>query len=269
MGSVIQAGGSLGSGSGPFGTGGSGSFNVGGGSGGASSLLGLGDLVAILAVIMGIIVVLGVVGVFVIVVVANRAEPDPSGRRPQSVAFFAISFVTLLTSVIGSAAVVSGLVSLIGGHPATPSSGPNAFGNTVARTCVLGALITVISVALLVVHLRRGLTLARAGSEPTSPVRRVGQSYVAAVTFVFVLVVLVAAVATIYLICAVIGPGVFGSAGGRVPAARSLIEVAYVGVVAAVIVLTHRNLVPPGLRMWGRPDGPVAPDAPAAATVGS
>ena len=51
----------------------------------------------ILADVLSVVVVLALVGLLVIIIIANRADPDPSGRRPQSVYFFAVSFVTLLT----------------------------------------------------------------------------------------------------------------------------------------------------------------------------
>jgi hypothetical protein len=67
-------------------------------------------------VVVAILAVLALLGVFVIIVVANRADPDPSGRRPQSVYFFAISFVTILMAIIGSMMIVVALVRFIGTH---------------------------------------------------------------------------------------------------------------------------------------------------------
>jgi hypothetical protein len=123
---------------------------------------------------------------------------------------------------------------------------------------------------LLVTHLRRGLTLARADAALTSPSRRVGQTYVSAVAFLSVLVILVVSVLSVYLVFVIGGPGVFGSVGGRAPALRYLVEAVYLGVVAGVILWSHRNLVPPGLHVFGRsldsgepgggaPGAPVAP----------
>ena len=59
--------------------------------------------------------------------------------------------------------------------------------------------------------------LARAEDILPSPSQRVGQSYVAAVAFVSMLTLLVAGVGIAYLIFALMGPGVFGSFGGRRP----------------------------------------------------
>jgi hypothetical protein len=216
---------------------------------GSGGSLGLASLAGIFVDVLAIVVVLALLGVFVIVVVANRADPDPTGRRPQSVYFFAVSFVTILTSIIGSAVVVSTLTRFIGSH-----SSP--IGDSVARTLVLAGLVTLVSLILLVTHLRRGLTLARADAALTSPSRRVGQTYVSAVAFLSVLVFLVVSVLAVYLVFVIGGPGVFGSlGGGRVTAGRYLIEAAYLGLVAGVILWTHRNLVPPGLHVFGRDSG--------------
>ncbi len=203
--------------------------------------------------------ILAVVGIFVIVVVANRADPDPSGHRPQSVYYFAVSFVTVLTSVIASTVIVVALTLLIGSH-ASPIA------DSIARAVVLGGLIMLVSMTLLVTHLRQGLVLAHEGTDPTSPSRRVGQSYVSVVTFVMVLVLLVVTVLSVYLVFALVGPGVFGSFGGRSSALRDLIDAVSIGVVAGVVLRTHRDLVAPGLHLFGRkPAVGVLPGPPPAA----
>jgi hypothetical protein len=215
-----------------------------GGSSSFSSGVGIVSVLSAVAEVLALVVVLAVVGVFVIVVVANRADPDPSGRRPQSVYYFAVSFITLVTSIVGSAVVVIGIVRLIGRHD-------GSIANSVARMILIGGLIAAGSLVLLVTHLRRGLVLARSESLP-SPSQRVGQSYVAAVAFVSILSLLVTGVVAIYLVFAVAGPGVFGSFGGRTPSIRYLIVALYLGVVAGVVLGTHRNLIEPGLRLFQR-----------------
>ena len=221
-----------------------------------------GLLITLLLSLLGLVVILTVVGVLVIVIVSNRADPDPTGRRPLSVYLFGISFVTLLAAVIGSVAVVESLVSLIG------SSGPG-FGNAVARGAVLGGLITVVSVAVLVVHLRRGLRFAVADGT-AGPSQRIARSYVAAVAFVSVLMLLLSAIVGVYLVFVLAGPGVFGFGVSRTLAGEALIVTAYVAGVALLILATHRNLVSPGLRFlkepspWAPSAAPPAPPAPVA-----
>ena len=226
----------------------------------SSSGFGLAPILGVLAEVLAIFAVLAIVGVFVIIVVANRADPDPSGRRPQSVYYFAVSFVTIGISIIGSAAVVAALVEIVGSHPSSIT-------NSVARTVVLGGLVTLISVALLITHLRRGLVLARDDAELPNPSRRVGQSYVAAVAFLSVMALLVMTVLSVYLIFVIAGPGVFGSFGGRGTATRFLVEAVYIAAVAGVVLWTHRNLVPPGLPIFRSAPGPDDP-GPAPSTTG-
>lgn len=231
-----------------------------GGSGGFSSSVaptfGLVSIAGALVVVLAVLFLLATVGVFIIVVVANRADPDPTGRRPQSVYFFAVSFVTILVSIISSAVVVGAVLQLIGSHSSSIT-------NTVARTVVLGGLLALLSLFLLITHLRRGLVLARADAvSVANPSRRVGQSYVAAVTFVSVLLLLVTAVLAVYLVFALAGPGVFGSFGGRGPALRVLVEAVYIGGIAGVVIWTHRHLVEPGLSWFGPATGSVPPPSP-------
>jgi len=229
----------------------------------AGGIIDTGLLITLLLSLLGLVVILTVVGVLVIVIVSNRADPDPTGRRPLSVYLFGISFVTLLTAVVGSVAVVASLVSLIGSH------GPGV-GNAVARGAVLGGLITVVSVAVLVVHLRRGLRFAVADGT-AGPSQRIARSYVAAVAFVAVLVLVLSAIAGVYLVFVLAGPGVFGFGVSRTLAGEALIVTGYVAVVAVLIVLTHRNMVSPGLRFlkeptpWAGPSGPAGPAGPAVA----
>jgi hypothetical protein len=229
-----------------------------------TSLLPIASIVVeVLALFIGV----AVVGLFIIIVVANRADPDATGRRPQSVYFFAVSFVTLVTTIVGSIVVVFSVVELVGRH----SPG---IGNAIARAAVIGGLITLLSGVLLWTHLRRGVALV--GAEPANPSRRVAQSYVSAVAFIAVLILLVVSILAVYLLFSLGGPGVFGSFGGRTQVLRDLIDAVYVGLVAGIVLATHRNLVTPALRFFGGgpsrgrhasdeqfpPTSPAAPVAP-------
>jgi hypothetical protein len=190
------------------------------------------------------LLVLSVIGVFIIIVVANRADPDPSGRRPQAVYYFAVSFVTLFVTIVGSALVVSGVDALIGNHS-------NAVSNTAGRAILLGALSGLIGAVLLVVHLRRGLDLVRQDTQPPAPSRRVGQSYVSSVAFVSVISLLFLFVFSVYLIFALVAPGVFGAPGGQGITAHVLVVAIYLWIVSLIVLGTHRTLVSPGLDFFG------------------
>jgi hypothetical protein len=217
-----------------------------------SSSVGFGaGLLGLFLELFALLFALSLIGVFVIIVIANRADPDPSGRRPQSVYFFIVSFVTLSVAILGSAVIVGGIASLIGHHS-------NATSNAAARAIVLGALTTLIGLFLLVTHLRRGLEIARADSQPPSPSRRVGQSYVSSVAFVSVVTILVLFVFIVYLIISMVAPGVFGSLGGRADTARVIVVALYLWVAAVVVLSTHHNLISPGLDIFGRPRGSTA-----------
>jgi hypothetical protein len=205
----------------------------------SSSFGSIVSVVGIVVELLGLFLFMAIIGLVIIIVVANRADPDPSGRRPQSVYYFAVSFVTLVTSIVGSIVVFVSLIQLIGHH----SPG---IGDATARSCVLGGLITIASVILLRTHLRRGVDLV--GGEVTNPSRRVAQSYVSAVSFLSILILLVVTITVAYLIFVLAGPGVFGSLGGRTAALRALLDALYVGAVAAFVLYTHRNLVSPGLQ---------------------
>lgn len=223
-----------------------------------SPAVGGAALLAVLIGLLALVLTLGGIGVFVIVVVANRADPDPSGRRPMSVYLFAVSFVSLFTAVAGLVAVVASLVQLIGGHGVT---------NQVARGVLLGGLVAAVASAVLAVHLRRGLGFARA-DDAGGPSRRVARTYVAAVAFVAVLFLIFATVAVVYLVVDINAPGVFGI-GGTDVAARLLVVALWIDIIAVAILLTHRDLVTPGLRSGRRPVHPPTPPPPPAGPVGA
>ncbi|MGH9045641.1 MAG: hypothetical protein ACRDVP_12610 [Acidimicrobiales bacterium] len=211
---------------------------------------GLGAIVSLLVVlgVLAFLLVLGVVGVVVILVVANRAEPDPSGRRPFSVYLFAVSFITLWTAVLGAIGFVGSLVQLIG---TTRLAGPgiHPVGDAVARGAVLSGIVVVVSLAILVVHLGKGLEYARADGAARGPSGRVGQTYVAAVAFVSVLVFVLSVIVALYAVFKIIAPGVFGAAAGRTGAGRMIIDALWSAAVAIAVAASHRGLLPPGIQV--------------------
>lgn len=228
---------------------------------------GVSSLAGLMVGVLAILVVLAVVGIFVVVVVANRAEPDPRGRRPFTVYLFGVSFITLWTAVVGSIGVVVSLVRLIG---TSTASGPgiHPVGDAVARNAVLAGLVLVVSLVILVMHLGKGLEYARGEATPTGPSGRVAQTYVAAVAFLSILIFVVAVVVAVYTIFQLIAPGVFAASGGRVTTARSLIDSGYVALVVLAVLVAHRRLVPPGIQvldLWktGRSAAPESTQPPA------
>jgi hypothetical protein len=212
-------------------------------SAGSSSSFGLSSIVSV------VVEVAALVGIIIIAVVANRADPDPTGRRPQSVYFFVVSFVTITTGIFGSALFVASLLLITAHHSSSA-------GHSILRLMLVSALIFVMSLRFFLTHLRRGLGLARAEGVPSGPSHRVGQSYISVVSFVSILALLLTGVLTIYLIFAVASPTTFGSFGGRSDSVRILIESLYLGLVAVLVLWTHSSLLMPRLALFGRASPP-------------
>jgi len=234
--------------------------------------------------ILPLVLLLGLIALIVIVVVANRAEPDSTGRRPFVVYLFGVAFVTLWLALVSSTVVAGALFQLIGSHPQMLGAGSHPVGDAVARAAVFGGIITMISVAVLMPHLRRGLALSSADG---TSAKRVAQSYVSAVAFIAVLAAIVGLIVTIYAIFQIIAPGIFHAggatairsisfgparllapgklpgtgaihvqviarSGGRIPTLRYLLTSLYFMLAATIILRGHLRLVPPDARPWRR-----------------
>ncbi|HTB08208.1 MAG TPA: hypothetical protein VK704_00240 [Acidimicrobiales bacterium] len=181
---------------------------------------------------------------YVIIVIANRADPDPSGKRPMAAYLFGGAFFSLWLSYLGSIIIVEALVSLM--DTVTPST------NTIARIVVAGFLMVLVGGAVHMIHRQRGLALADSETDPSSPTKRVMRSYVAAVSFITVLIAVISAIVLGYLIFQLVAPGVFGASGTRVDVLSSIIDWLYIVGATAFIFLTHQALAPTALRLIPR-----------------
>ncbi len=178
----------------------------------------------------------------IILIVANRAEPDPRGLRPQSVYLFGMSFITLQLTFAGSVLIVTSLVSVIAPHVSPVT-------NSLAREVVIGALLVVLAGAALVLHLGRGVETARGDGSIVGPNLRVMHSYGAVVGFVYFLQVIFSLGIAVYLLFALIAPGVFGSFGSdRSGTLAILLDLVYVMLASAYIVMAHSSIGPTALR---------------------
>lgn len=212
-----------------------------------SALAGLGSILALVAGIFFVAAVVGIVGTLVIIVVGNRGDPDPTGKRPFVVYLYAVSFLTIWTALIGSSAAVTGLIQLIGSHSGSaPSGAIHPIGDMAARSVVLGLLVTAVSVWVLLAHVRKGFVVVD-DEPPGSPSRRVSQTYVAGVAFVSLIVVIGAVVVFVYAIFQILGPGTFASGGGRIGPFRHLLDAVWVGFAAGTILIGHIRAVPEAL----------------------
>jgi hypothetical protein len=192
--------------------------------------------------------ILAVIGIFVVVVVANRADPDPAGRRPLVVYYFAVSFFAVFAVLFGTFGMVDALVQLIGSHPPTPGSALHPIGDAVARATVLSGIFTLIGASLLVSHLPRGLTLAEGADSRSGPGGRVAQSYVTSVAFLSVFVGAGAGIVLLYRVVQILGPGVFQLSGTRVDALRVVLGALYLLLAAGFVAAFHVGLLPPDIR---------------------
>jgi hypothetical protein len=176
--------------------------------------------------------------ILVVVIVANRAEPDPRGMRPYTVYLFGMSFVTLQLTYAGSVLIMTALFSLIAPHYAP-------MGNAVAREVVIGGLFVVIAGSVWVLHLRRGIQAANGDVAPVRPNTRVMNSYAGVVGFIYLLELIFSFGIAIYLLLALIAPGIFGSIGSsRSGTLALLLDLVYIMVASAIVLMIHANLGP-------------------------
>jgi hypothetical protein len=195
-----------------------------------------GGLVAFVAIFIALFSL--VLLVPIILIVANRAEPDPRGQRSHSVYLFGMSFVTLQLTFAGSVVIVTSIFSVIAPHvePLT---------NSIARSIVIGGLLVVLFGAVLLLHLGRGIEVARGDGEVSGPNLRVMQSYAGVVGFIYLLQLIVSLAVGIYLVFALIAPGVFGSLGSsRSGTVAMLLNLLYIILASGYILMAHSSLGP-------------------------
>jgi hypothetical protein len=243
--------------------------------------LGLGGIIAVIGIVLLALPLL-VGGVFVILIVANRADPDPSGRRPSVVYSYAVSFITLFVTLFATFDIVARLISLIGSHHSSPSSGDltsgffgsggsaggprHPFGDSVARGVVIGVLVAIVAGLVYLAHVRAA-ERATTGVLPAEPAGRVRLSYAAAVSFVCVMIAVVSMIVAAYQVFRILGPGVFNASGSgsRVDALRTMLPLLYLAAASAALLVLHIRQLPPesrpSLMSRGPRPGPI-PDSP-------
>jgi hypothetical protein len=195
-----------------------------------------GGIVAFVAIFIALLSL--VLLVPVILIVANRAEPDQRGQRSHSVYLFGMSFVTLQLTFAGSVVIVTSIFSVISPHVAPLT-------NSIARSVVIGGLLVVLFGVVLLLHLGRGIEVARGDGGVTGPNLRCMQSYAGVVSFIYLLQLIVALGVTVYLVFALIAPGVFGSIGSsRSGTLALLLDLVYVMLASGYILLAHSSLGP-------------------------
>jgi len=206
----------------------------------------LGSDAVVFIAIMFLLLISGVGSImtYVIIVIANRADPDPSGKRPMAAYLFGGSFLSLWIAYMGSIIIVEALVSLMRSNAHSS--------NSVARMVVVGFLMVLVSGVAHMLHRQRGLALSDSETDPSSPTKRVMRSYVAAVSFISVLIVLISTMVLGYLIFQLAAPGVFGATGSRVDTLSSIIDLVYIVGATAFVFFAHQVLAPTALRLLPR-----------------
>ncbi|HWE66025.1 MAG TPA: DUF5671 domain-containing protein [Acidimicrobiales bacterium] len=202
---------------------------------------GIGGIFAGIFAVFGLLAF--VVVLFIILIVANRAEPDPRGLRPFSVYLFGTAFVTLVLTFVGVVMIVTSLLSFIGSHDSPIADG-------VARSVVIGILFVLIAGGTLAYHLRKGVTIAQGDDGPDGPNARILHTYSMAVTFVFLVVAIITLGFTIYFVFELAGPGIFGSIGGdRTSTLQTLLDTLFIMVASGAVIVAHARFAPSALRL--------------------
>ena len=224
-----------------------------------TSLIGAAPLIGTVAEILAFVVVFGLLAMLFIVAVGNRTDQDPSGSRPVSAYLFSGAFLFLWIAYFGIVVAVNSLINLIGSHPtgggiASPFFVGYSYSNAAIRACVLGAILVVFAGGAFVLHLRRGNALANAEANPSGPARRVMRSYVALVSFVSIVIVVLALSAAVWMACGLISPSIFLASTSRTVTGRGMLQALVLVVLAGTIFSYHQRFAPRGLRLLGEVD---------------
>ena len=145
------------------------------------------------------------------------------------------------------------LINLIGTHP-NPFGGfvPGpSYGDAAIRACVLGAILVVVAGGAYALHLKKGNALADAEADASGPTKRVMRSYVALVSFISIIIVVLALSVAIWMVCGLISPRIFLASSSRTVTARGILDALVLVVLAGTIFGYHQRFAPEGLRLLG------------------
>jgi hypothetical protein len=205
-----------------------------------------GAIVGTYVSVLALLVVLASVGsivTYIIIVVANRAEPDPAGTRTSAIYHVGTAFIALWLEIAGVIAIFVTLFNLIGaGHTANFTSEVHPLGDSTIRGITIGLLLSIIGGYTALTHRAKAIELASSDATPASPSTRVLRSYAAVVSFITVLVVVVTSLALVWSVLGLIAPGVYQT-GGRTGDFRLLLDELTVIAVFAWVFSTHRRLM--------------------------
>jgi hypothetical protein len=210
-----------------------------------------------------------------IVGVSNRSDADPKGSRPMAAYLFSGSFLFLWIAYGGLVVALDSLVNLIGTHSSEFGSfggvglgiyGQPSYDNEAIRDCVIGAILLVFVGGAYLLHLRRGNLLADAEDNPSGPTKRVMRSYVAFVSFIAVIIFVLAISVAVYGVFELISPSIFGGGGSRDATTRGILDALVLVVLSGGVFSFHQRFAPAALRLLGRTTSTPAPHADAPPT---
>lgn len=202
----------------------------------------VGTYVSVL-VLLSVLASVGSIVTYIIIVVANRAEPDPTGRRTSAIYHVGTAFIALWLEIAGVITIFVTLFALIGAGSSTYfSTEVHPLGDSTVRGITAGLLLSIVGGYAALTHRTKAIELAETDSGEASPSQRVVRSYAAVVSFISVLVVVVVSLALVWSILGLIAPGVY-QAGSRTLDLRLLLDEATVLAVFAWVFSTHRRLV--------------------------
>ena len=193
-------------------------------------------------VLFSLLASVGSIVTYIIIVVANRADPDPSGNRTSAVFHVGSAFVALWIGVAGVIMIFVTLFGLIGGsHNSYFGPEIHPLGDATVRGITLGVLLVFVGAPISRRNRQKAMELAEKDDDPSSPAKRVVRSYAAVVSFISLFVLVVASLVGLWAVLGLVAPGVYQT-GSRTSDVRTLLDVATVLVVFSWVSSTHRRM---------------------------
>jgi len=202
----------------------------------------VGTYVSVLA-LLSVLASVGSIVTYIIIVVANRAEPDPSGNRASAIFHVGAAFITLWLEIAGVITIFVTLFGLIGAGGRTSfSTEIHPLGDSTIRGITIGLLLSIVGGYTSTTHRAKAIDLANGEEVESSPSKRVVRSYAAVVSFISMFVVVITLLAFAWSVLGLIAPGVYQT-GGRTGDIRLLLDEATVLAVFSWVFAAHRHMM--------------------------
>lgn len=198
--------------------------------------------------ISGLLLLIGLSSVgsivtYIIIVVANRADPDPTGKRTSAIYHVGTAFLTLWLEIAGVITIFVTLFALIGASGNRYfTSAVHPLGDATVRGITIGLLLSIVGGMVTLTHRGKAIELAESDSDEASPAKRVVRSYAAVVSFISAIVIVVTVLVALWSVLGLIAPGIY-EVGSRTSDVRRLMDEATVLAVFAWVFSSHRQLM--------------------------